>query len=114
MKAVADAEDWDSTGPDRRIWMRRAFFVDAVGTARQDDGLGLAGDDLAPGGVEREQLRVDVQLANPARDQLAVLASEVQDDDGVNVRAQSFAGELHSVRPLPVAQCGPPAAAPPP
>ena len=35
----------------------------------------------AYGRVVREQLRVDVELAHPARDQLGELAPEVEDDD---------------------------------
>ncbi len=41
--------------------------------------------DLAPRRVVRQELGVDVQLANAAGDQLGELAAEVQDDDGVGL-----------------------------
>ncbi len=109
VQAVADAEDRDAPGPDPRVGMRRALPVDARRAARQDDGARLASGDLAPGGVEGEQLRVDMKLAHAARDQAAVLAAEVEDDDGVHVRAaRRLVAGVRPIRHSPVAQARPP------
>src|ERR1035437_10688161 len=87
MQAVADAEHRDATGPEARVRMGRAVFVDTGGTARQDHSDGLAGGDLRPWRVERQELRVDIELPYAAGDQPAVLTSEVENADGIHVRA---------------------------
>jgi len=87
MHAVADAEDRDAARPQCRIGVRRARIVDAVRSTGKDHGLGIAGGDLTPRGVERHEFRVHVELADASGDQLAVLAAEVQDDDRIRVRA---------------------------
>ena len=80
--AVADAEDGDPAGPDGRIRPRGARVVDRVRAARQDDRARAAALELVEGRVERQQLRVDVELAHAAGDELGELAAEVEDDDG--------------------------------
>src|ERR1700690_2311249 len=102
MEAVTDAQDRDSAAPDSRVRMRRACLVHARRSAREDDRSRLAGRDLTPWGVERQQLRVDVQLAHAPRDQLAVLAPEVQDDDRIHT------GRDNWIHGAPFAQCRPP------
>ena len=81
--AVADAQDRDAATPDGAVGMRRTLVIDRVGAARQDDGAHATPLQLGHGGVEREQLGVDVELPDPARDELRELAAEVQDGDGV-------------------------------
>ena len=83
--AVADAEDGDATGPDRRVGPRSARVVDRVRAAGQDDRPGAAPFQLGIRRVVRQQLRVDVELAHAARDELGELAAEVEDDDGLAV-----------------------------
>ena len=61
------------------------------GAAGEDDGARPAPLDLGPGGVERQQLRVDVELADAPGDQLGVLAAEVEDDDGVGLGRRRLA-----------------------
>ena len=61
---------------------RGAVVVDGVRAARQDDRPGAATLELGERGVVRQQLRVDVELADAAGDQLGELAAEVEDDDG--------------------------------
>ncbi len=60
VQAVADAEDRDAAGPERRVGMGRARFVDAGRAAGEDHRRRLAGGDLSPRRVEGQQLRVDV------------------------------------------------------
>ncbi len=66
----------------RRIERRRAVDVDALRAARQDDRRRLALGDLGGGDPVRDDLGVDLQLADPAGDQLGVLGAEVDDEDG--------------------------------
>ncbi len=62
--------------------MRRTLVVDRVGAARQDDGAHAPTLQLGHGGVEGQQLGVDVELPDPASDELRELAAEVEDGDG--------------------------------
>jgi hypothetical protein len=82
---VADPEDGDVAAPDGRIRLRRGRVVHGVRAAGQDDPLRPAAFDLRPRGVVRQELRVDIELPDAARDQLSELAAEVEDDDGVGV-----------------------------
>ena len=61
--------------------------VDRVRAAGQDDRARAAAFELVVRRVEREQLRVDVELADATRDELGELAAEVEDDDGAGRRA---------------------------
>ena len=81
LRAVADAQDGDPPGPDGRVGPRRIGVVDRVPAAGQDDRPGAASLDLLVRRVVRQELRVDVELADAAGDQLGELAAEVEDDD---------------------------------
>ena len=83
--AVADAEDGDAAGPDRRVGPGSARVVDRVRAAGQDDRPGAAPFQLGVRRVVGQQLRVDIELADAARDELGELAAEVEDDDGLAV-----------------------------
>ena len=87
--AVADAEDGDAARPDGRIRPRRARVVDRVGAARQDDRARAATLELLVRRVVRQQLRVDVELADAPGDELRELAPEVEDDDRSRGRPRS-------------------------
>ena len=63
-----------------------SVVVDRVRAAGQDDRAGAAAFELVIGRVVRQQLRVDVELADAARDELGELAAEVEDDDGARRR----------------------------
>ncbi len=84
MQPVADAQDRHTAGPERRIGMGRARFVDAGRSAGEDHRRRFAGGDLMPWRVEGQQFRVDAQLTDATGDELAVLAAEVEDDDQVH------------------------------
>ena len=80
---VADPEHRNSPRPDTRIGLWRVGVVHGVRAARQDDRT--AALDLLPRRVVRDQLGVDVQLADAPRDQLGELTSEVEDDDRIRL-----------------------------
>ncbi len=86
LQPVADPEDRDAARPQPGIGLRSALVIHAGRAAREDDGLRLPAANLVERSVERQQLRVDVELANAAGDQLRVLAPEVENDDGVGLR----------------------------
>ena len=84
LHAVADAEHRacprsNSAG----IALRRARVRHALRTARQDDAGRLARANLVGRRVRRPDLRVDRQLAQTPRDELRVLRSEIENDDGL-------------------------------
>ena len=91
---VADAQHRDPPVPDRRVRLRGTLVVDGVGAARQDDRARAAALQLGVRRVVRQQLRVDVELADAAGDELGELAAEVEDDDRVGLgRARLPAGD---------------------
>ena len=63
--------------------MRRAFFIDAARPARQDDADRALRLDVVDRGIERKNLAVDRQLAQPPRNQLGELRAEIQDENGL-------------------------------
>src|SRR5918998_953758 len=76
---VADAEHRHVEVEERGVHPRGVVLVDAAGATGEDYALRVAGLYLLYGGVVGDQLRVDAGLADPAGDQLGVLAAEVQD-----------------------------------
>ena len=105
---VADAQHRDPPVPDRRIRLRGTLVVDGVGAARQDDRAGPAALQLGIRSVVRKELRVDVELADAAGDELGELAAEVEDDDGVGLgRARLAAGD-GAPRPIELRALGRP------
>jgi hypothetical protein len=79
--AVADAEHGQAARPDRVVGLGRTLVVDGHGPARQDHGPNPAPLQLGERRVVRQQLRVDVELADAAGDQLGELGSEIQHRD---------------------------------
>lgn len=82
LAAVADAEDGNAQLQHLGIIMGRGHIIDAVGAAGKDDALVAPGLDLLRGnGVVLLDLRIHVQVTNPAGNQLIVLAAKIQDED---------------------------------
>src|SRR5664280_310144 len=90
VQPVADPEDGDARAPHGRVRARRIGLVDARRPAGEDDRARTALRDLAPRRVEGQELRVDMQLPDAPRDQLRVLAAEVEDHDGVRLTAAAL------------------------
>ncbi|CRF28712.1 Uncharacterised protein [Mycobacterium tuberculosis] len=78
LHAVANAEDRHAELVNGRIYQRRLFPVHAGRTAREDDAFRLKLADFVNRGVIWQQLAVHAQIADPARDQLVILSSEVE------------------------------------
>jgi hypothetical protein len=83
LHAVADAQDRCSDREKRRVALRRAVFRHALGPARQDDPDGPPSGQLFCGRIERQDLAVDGQLTETARNQLRELRAEVENQDGL-------------------------------
>ena len=78
---VADAEDREAPVEDRGVDQGCAGLVYARRPAGQDHADHAARCQLAGGDVVREDLAVDAGLADAARDELDVLAAEIEDRD---------------------------------
>ena len=81
LAAVADAQDGHAPGVNLRVDGGGVRQVDAVGTAGEDDPLGIFGADGLQRRAVRVDLAVDVAFADTAGDQLVILAAEVDDND---------------------------------
>jgi hypothetical protein len=88
LHAVADAEHRHARLVDARHAVRRACVGDALRPARQHDPGGTAPFDLSHGRVERQDLRVDRQLTQAARNQLRELRSEIEDDKSLMIHLE--------------------------
>ena len=102
---VADAEHRNAQLEQRMVERGRAVGVHRGRAAGQDQSLRRAPRDLLGAHVGRQQLREDAALADPARDQLRVLATEVDDQHLVARRlpAPVLAG---SARAAEASACG--------
>ena len=83
LHAVADPEHRTADVVDAGIALRRAELGHALGPARQDDADRLARANRFERRVRRPHFRVHRQLAQSPRDQLRVLRTEIQNDDGL-------------------------------
>src|SRR5207245_638154 len=81
LRSVADAERGDPLLEDRRIHPRCTLGVHRRRTTREDERSRVAAPDLLGARAVRDELRVDARLAHAPRDQLRVLAAEVDDED---------------------------------
>jgi hypothetical protein len=82
LEAVADAERRHAELQHAGIERGRPGLVDRRRTAGEDDRDGVLGLDLGRGDGVRHDLAVHTRLAHPTRDELRVLGSEVDDEDG--------------------------------
>src|SRR5581483_3427554 len=81
--AVADAEHRDAELEQLAAAHGRPRPVDRLRAAGQDEPDRVALADLLLRHVERVHLAVDAVLAHAPRDELRVLAAEVEDEDGL-------------------------------
>jgi hypothetical protein len=82
LKAVTDSEHRHAQVEDLGVQLRRALFVDTGRAPGQHDGLRVARLDLLDGGGMRNDLRKHPRFADPSRDQLRILRSEVDHQHG--------------------------------
>src|SRR5215212_808042 len=78
---IADAQDGHVELEELGLDPRGVVLVDAVGAAGEDDAFGVSMFDVFDRRVVGDELRVNPRLADPAGDQLGVLAAEVQDEN---------------------------------
>jgi hypothetical protein len=83
LHAVADAEDGEAGFENVLRDVGRVRFVDGARTAGEDEAFGADGHDLIARRVPREELAVDMRLADAASDELGVLGAEVEDGEGI-------------------------------
>ena len=81
--AVADTEHRDAEVENALVAMRRILAIDAVGAAGQDDADWGKLLDLLCGHVAGLDDGIDAALAHTARDQLLILAAEVENENGL-------------------------------
>jgi hypothetical protein len=93
LRAVADAEGGDAGLEDAVVDAGRAVGVDGRGAAGEDDRVRVARADRVRRHAVRHELGVHPRLAHAARDQLRVLAAEVDDEDGAFLRRRLGRGE---------------------
>src|SRR5205807_162946 len=80
---ITDTQNRDALLIERWVDPRRARGVDALRSAREDQAARTAGQDLLQWRGVWQQLAVDMALADPAGDQLAVLGAKIKDEDGL-------------------------------
>jgi len=82
LHTVADTQDGDAKLEDVEVNVRSVLVVDRVRTARENDTLGLPGElgDLLSA---RQHLGVDVELTQAAGDQMTVLGTEIENQNGI-------------------------------
>ena len=106
LHAVADAEHRDAELVDRRIDLRRAVGVDRRRAAAEDQRGRVPRAQRRRRRPVADELRVDPGLAHTTRDQLRVLAAEIDDEDGPVLR--SAAPEPGSANDLSADSWAPP------
>jgi hypothetical protein len=92
LHAVADAEYRNPKIEELPAQLRRAVRVHRRGPARQDQAARLPAPDLLERHRVRQQLTENAALAHAARDQLRVLAPEVEDEDLVRADGAPLRG----------------------
>ena len=75
------------------VELRRALRVHRGGAAGEDQRERVPGADLGRREPVADELRVDARLPHAARDQLAVLAAEVEHEHGAVLRRRRRRGE---------------------
>ena len=81
LHSVADAQHRNAGAQRLRVDLRRAGLVDARRPAREDEAGRLPALQLVPWRRAWHELAVHARLANATRDELAVLRTEIQDED---------------------------------
>src|SRR5712691_13251869 len=87
LHAVADAKHGNPRPQRLGVDLGRAWLVDARGTASKDQSGRVSLFQLGPRRRPRDELAIHVGLAHAARDQLAELGPEIEDEDGLPARA---------------------------
>ena len=81
LTAIADSEHGYSERKYLRRDMRRRFFIDAVGAAREDDAYGIIFLDFLYRHIAVFQIAIYIEVTHAARDELIILSAEIEDED---------------------------------
>src|ERR1700730_14583416 len=84
MHAVTDTEDRNAKLENVRVALRRIRVVNRAWAAGEDHTNGFEGADFFERGSARQNRGEHFLLADAARDQLRVLAAEIEDDNSVS------------------------------
>ncbi len=93
LRAVADAERRDPELEELRVDPRSAVRVDGRRAAGEDQRGRVPAAHLVGAERVRDELRVDAGVADAARDQLRVLAAEVEHEHGALLRRRLRYGQ---------------------
>src|SRR6185437_10065927 len=80
-QAVTDSKNRNPETENLRIDLRRAVFVNAGRSAGEDDAIWLFAGNCFGWSIKADNLRVNLELANTAADNLSVLRAEVEDEN---------------------------------
>jgi len=94
LHAVADAKHGHAPLGQCVGNLRRAGRAHGLRAAAENDAGGRELRNLFRAGVVRQDLAVDAHLAHTARDQLRVLAAEIDDEDALAVRILALSRRL--------------------
>ena len=82
LAAIADAQNGHAPAVDFRVNRGRIRQIGTVGAACKDDALGILGLDFCKVGAVRIDLAIYVTFTDTACNQLVILTTEIQNDDG--------------------------------
>ncbi len=86
LHAVADAEHGHAELVDAGVDLRGVIGVDGGGAAAEDQRRRVPRAERGRGRAVADELRVDAGLADPAGDQLRILAAQIDDEHGPRIR----------------------------
>ena len=90
LHSVTDTQNGNAEVIDRRIKRRCTIDMHTLGATRQNDRRRLTPNDLLGSDSVGHYLAVYVELANTPRNELRVLGSEVNDEDGIDTVGQDI------------------------
>src|SRR5450759_5197558 len=81
LHSIANSKHWIAKRKNLRVEVRRALVVNARRSARKYDAPWLQRGDFISRDVEANDLGIDLAFANPPRDDLGVLRTEIEDEN---------------------------------
>src|SRR5262245_54935419 len=75
---------------DFRIAGGRVRLVHRIGSAGENDSFGIVAQDICKRRVERKYFGVDIRFTNAASDQLGVLGTKIEDENGLETRRHAL------------------------
>ena len=98
VQSVAHAQRRNAHRQHARVCIRRVGVVHRRRPARKNQSDRFVGFDLAQQRSARQHHGKNILLADAARDQLRILRSEIEDDDGLDVHAPVWQGAGSGVK----------------